>query len=91
MSLFSRLFGGSGPKAQETEPEIYKDFRIYAEPAKEGGSYRMSARIEKDIDGDTKTHMMIRADTFDSADTAVEMSTAKAKMLIDQQGVGIFS
>ncbi|MEM6635626.1 MAG: HlyU family transcriptional regulator [Pseudomonadota bacterium] len=87
MPLFSKLFGGS---QKEPEPEVYNDFRIFAEPMSEGGSFRMAARIEKDVGGETKTHLMIRADTFKSRDDAVEASIAKAKHLIDQQGVSIF-
>jgi hypothetical protein len=93
MSLFSRLFGGgSAPKPEpEAEPEIYKDFRIFAEPVKEGGGFRVAARIEKEIGGEVKSHRMVRADTCDSVETAREVTTNKAKMLIDQQGNAIFS
>jgi hypothetical protein len=87
MPLFSRLFGGSSAPTSEPEPEIYKDFKIFAEPANEGGRFRVAARIEKEIDGEAKSHHMIRADTFDSADAAREASAAKARQLIDEQGV----
>lgn len=88
MSLLSRLFGGSS--AKEVEPETYNDYRIFVEPMNEGGSYRIGARIEKDIDGETKTHMMIRADSYNALETANEASLSKAQMLIDQQGDRIF-
>ena len=89
MSLLSKLFGGgSGPA--KAEPEIHNGFRIFPEPASEGGGYRIGARIEKDVDGETKVHMMIRADTYQSKDTAIEASLTKAKLLIDQQGDAIF-
>jgi len=92
MSLLSRLFGGSStPKPEpEREPEIYKDFRIFVEPLKVAGGFRVAARIEKEIDGALRTHHMIRADTCDSLDTAREVTTAKARMLIDQQKTAIF-
>ncbi|MEO9819623.1 MAG: HlyU family transcriptional regulator, partial [Paracoccaceae bacterium] len=35
MSLFSRLFGGSG-KTPEAEPQAYNGFDIIAEPIREG-------------------------------------------------------
>jgi hypothetical protein len=91
MSILSRLFGGGGaaPKS-DPDPETYKDFRIFAQPVKEGGSFRVAARIEKEIDGVLRSHHMIRADTCDAEETAQEMSTRKAKMLIDQQGEKIF-
>lgn len=90
MSILSRLFGlGSGPAAAP-EPEVYKTFRIFAEPMNEGGRFRLAARIEKEIDGETRSHHLIRADTFDNADTARDMSGKKARQLIDQQGDALF-
>ena len=90
MSLLSRLFGGSSETRPEPEPETYKDFRIFAEPVQAAGGFRVAARIEKEIDGGTRTHHMVRADTCDSLDMAREVTTNKAKMLIDQQGDAIF-
>ncbi len=54
------------------------------------GGFRVAARIEKDIAGETRTHHMVRADMCDSLDTALEVTTNKAKMLIDQQGNALF-
>lgn len=92
MSLLSRLFGGGSSSASkpQADPVAHEDFRIYPEPAKESGGFRIVARIEKDIDGETKTHQMIRADVCNSADEAEEASIAKARQLIDQQGDKIF-
>ena len=88
MSLFSRLFGKSDAPASTAED--YKGYRIIPEPNSESSGYRIGARIEKEFDGETKTHMMIRADTYQGKDTAIEASLAKAKQLIDQQGDRIF-
>ncbi|HMQ95020.1 MAG TPA: HlyU family transcriptional regulator [Amaricoccus sp.] len=90
MSLLSRLFGGSSAPKPEPKPEIYKDFRIYADPAKEGSRFRITARIEKEIAGALKAHTMIRADTFESAELAQEMTLRKAKLLIDERGDKLF-
>ncbi len=90
MSLFSRLFGGSSGSTPEPEPELYKDFRIFAEPVKEGGVFRVAARIEKEVDGAVRSHRMVRADTCDSAEAARDVTTRKAKSLIDQVGDKIF-
>ena len=89
MSLLSKLFGGNASKPEPT-PETHKGFRIFAEPVKDGGQYRVGARIEKDFDGVTKTHMLIRADTLGGLEAAAEASVLKAKMLIDQQGDRLF-
>ncbi|MDP5219030.1 HlyU family transcriptional regulator [Ruegeria sp. 2205SS24-7] len=88
MSLFSKLFGGG--KKSEPEPIPYKGFEIFPNLIAEGGKYRLSARIEKTIDGDRKTHAVIRADVFDSRDEAESFSIAKAKQVIDEQGERIF-
>ena len=91
MSIFGKLFGGSGGSTpKEVEPVEYNGFRIFPEPMKEGGTYRIAARIEKEIDGELKVHQLIRADTVESSDAAADISLAKAKSLIDQQGETIF-
>ena len=79
MSLFSKLFGG-GSKS-EAEPVEYKGYDIIADPISEGGKFRLSARIEKDVDGERKSHLVIRADVFDNKDQAVEFSLSKAKQV----------
>lgn len=89
MSILSRLFGGPAAQKPEPEPEIYKDFRIFAEPVKAAGGFRVAARIEKEIGGAVRTHHMVRADTCESEATAREIATRKAKALIDQQGEAI--
>ena len=88
MSILSRLFGKSPEK--NPEPELHEDFRIYPDPIKESGGFRIAARIEKDINGETRTHQMIRADTYSSLDAATEASLSKAKQVIDQLGDSIF-
>ncbi len=89
MSLFSRLFGGA-KQSPEAESETYQGFTITPEPKHEGSDFRISARIEKTIDGEIRTHTLIRADTLGSRDAAIAASAAKAKQLIDEQGDGIF-
>ncbi len=90
MSLFSKLFGGGGKAAASVEPELHEGFRIFVAPESGQGGYRIGARIEKDVDGETKTHHMIRADRCNDAEEAERISLLKAKMLIDQQGEDIF-
>lgn len=88
MSILSKLFG-SKPKPQ-AEPTRHNDYRIFVDPKSEQGGFRVAAKIEKDIDGETKIHQMIRADKCQSMEEAAETSLLKAKMLIDQQGDSIF-
>lgn len=88
MSLLSRLFGGGGGggKAAEQPAETYEGFSITPDPIKDGGSWRLAARVEKEIGGEMKSHHLIRADTFQSADEASSAAIAKAKQIIDEQG-----
>lgn len=88
MSLFSKLFGGG--KQPEPEPVAYKGFDIFPAVMPEGSKYRLSARIEKTLEGERHTHVVIRADVFDSQEQAESISIAKAKQVIDEQGDGVF-
>ena len=90
MALFSKLFGGGSSSKDEAEPITYKGYRIFAEPVKEGSSYRLAARIELETADGTKTHDVIRADTFGSLEEATDFSVAKCKQLIDQMGERLF-
>lgn len=90
MSILSRLFGGK-PKAEpEVQAEIYKDFRIFPDPQAAEGGYRVAARIEKDIAGEVKVHLLLRADTIASLDEARAFCARKSKQVIDEQGEAIF-
>ena len=89
MSLLSRLFGGGAPK-EAAEPEIYEGFSITPKPMSAGGEFRISAMIEKEVDGETKSHHLIRADTMSDLEAAKEASVNKAKVMIDQQGERLF-
>lgn len=91
MSLFSKLFGG-GLKAPETppEPEWHNGFAIYPEPEQEAGGYRIGARIEKEVGGEMRSHLMLRADVLGSKEEASAESLRKAKIFIDQMGDRIF-
>lgn len=88
MKFLKTLFGS---KPIEETVETYKDFRIIADPMREGSKFRLAARIEKDEGGEVKVHHVIRADTFESLDKAKEVSIAKAKQVIDEQYKTLFS
>ena len=92
MSLLKKLFGGGGGNgsAPTAEPVIYEGFRITPAPQAEGRQYRLAAKVEKEIGGETKTHHLIRADLLDSAEAASDAAVAKAKMMIDQMGDRLF-
>jgi len=87
MSWFKSLFGG---KTAEVSVVTYEGYRIIDAPMREGSKFRMSARIELDVDGETKVHHLIRADTFDSQEAAAEAAVVKAKQVINEQGKTLF-
>jgi len=89
MSLFSKLFGGGADKPT-VKPLEYNGFSITPTPIKEGPRFRVSALIEKEIDGEVKSHTLIRADTIDDLQSANEVSIGKAKQMIDEQGDRVF-
>ena len=90
MSLFSKLFGGGKSQTEAEPPTEYSGFRITPKPLREGNEYRVAALIEKDVDGATKTHHLVRADTMSDPEVAKQVSVTKAKQMIDQQGDRIF-
>lgn len=93
MSFLKKLFGGGGdaggsaPAAEATE---YEGFTIVPAPQKEGGQYRLAGTISKTVDGEDKSHRLIRADLFQSSDEAVDATVRKAKQVIDEQGDALF-
>ncbi|MGR5236053.1 HlyU domain-containing protein [Vibrio alfacsensis] len=92
MGFFSRLFGGSEKTAvvKTVEPVEYKGFLIYQESMAEGGQYRIAGRIEKNVEGEVKTHRFIRSDLLGSEQDANELMLRKSQMFIDQMGEKIF-
>lgn len=90
MSILKRLFGQASAPAAPAEPEHHAGCAIYPEPIRDGGKWRIAARIVKTIDGTERTHKLIRADTLDSEDAAIAASLAKARHVIDEQGDRIF-
>lgn len=94
--LFGRLFGSNGEGAAK-EPTVdraqaveYKGFSIIPTPRPHGSQYLTAALIEKEIDGQVRTHDLIRADTHASAEDARSFAVQKARQVIDEQGERIF-
>ena len=93
--LLKRLFGGGDQKssdpADQKPNEIYKHVEIRASPIKEsGGQWRVAGTLTKSINGMTATRKFIRADLVQSQDEAIKASVNKAKMIVDQNGSGIW-
>jgi len=92
VGLFSRLFGNNKAEIKNVvvEPIEYKGFAIYQESIEESGQYRIAGRIEKEIDGELKSHRFIRSDVLSSRGDADEFMLKKAQMFIDQMNGKIF-
>lgn len=91
MSFFKKLFGGGTPAPEKAAEAIeHNGFIIRATPYAEGGQYQMCGVIEKEIDGEMKSHRFIRAEKFPSKSEAEEFTVQKAKQIVDQMGARIF-
>ncbi len=94
MSFLKKLFGGGGAKdaaAEKTaQPVEYKGYQITPCPIPDGGQFRISARIDGVVNGESKSHTLIRADVLRDQGEAAEASVGKAKQMIDQMGDQIF-
>lgn len=90
MSFLKKLFGGGdkAPKAasKPIEEVTYKDFDIATTPIDEGGQFRVCAMVSKEVDGELKTHKLVRADLCGSKEEASTIALRKAQQMIDEQG-----
>ncbi len=90
MSFLKRMFGIGGAQAPAAEI-THEGYRIVATPQKEGDQYRLHGEISREISGEMKTHTLIRADLFPASEDCVEQTFRKAKQVIKEQGMRIFS
>ncbi len=89
MSFLKKLFGGGDKTSGSTKPVEgldYEGFHISTTPIDEGGQFRVCAMISKEVDGEIKTHKLIRADMCASAEEASTIALRKAQQMIDEQG-----
>jgi len=91
--FFNRVFGSKDdpPKSRAVDAVIYQEFEIRPAPVKEGSGWRISGTIVKEVDGATREHVFIRADSCADQESAVVLTVRKARQLIDEQGEKIFS
>ena len=94
MGLFSKFFGGGGggepAGAKEGEAVEYKGFRIHPAAQPQNGQWLTAGVIRKEIDGETKEHRFLRADTHASAEGANDFAIIKGRQIIDEQGERMF-
>lgn len=90
MSIFKKLFGSGGAAEPDTPAETYEGFQITPTPIAEGNTYRVAATIEKEVDGEMRSHRLVRADTIQGLEEAQKACVRKAKQVIDEQGERLF-
>ena len=81
--------GGDNPPAVVAET-TYQGYTIAATPSEDPGGWRVRGRISTERDGTPQSTTFIRADIYGSREVAAEMTLAKARRLIDEQGSGLF-
>lgn len=90
-SLFSSKPSSENEAVDTAESVEYKGFLITPTPMAEGGQYRLSATITKEIQEVMKTHLFIRSDVIASRDDCIAMTIRKTKIAIDQMDDNIFN
>lgn len=92
MAFWKKFFKTPSATGNDPKPslEIYQGFEIVADPMREGALFRLAGSITRNFDGKEHKHVLIRADLFSSREEAVEAVLRKARLVIDEQGNGIF-
>ncbi|SEG04902.1 HlyU family transcriptional regulator [Bosea lathyri] len=94
MSFFKSLFGGRKAASEEPAGPVksleHKGFMIHATPYQEGGQHQLCGVIEKEIDGELRSHRFVRADRFPGVAEAADFALIKGQQIIDEQGDGLF-
>ena len=89
---FLKKIAAKGPAEPEAEPAIeYNGLMVTPHPRQEDGGWTTEATITRTVEGETKSHLFIRADKTGSRDGAVELTLNKCRQTIDQLGDRIFS
>lgn len=94
MSFLKKLFGGGDQKADAAPTidgqEEHEGYVIKAKLMKSGSEYQIAGTIEKEIDGEIKSHSFIRADKYASKDDCIAATLSKGRQIISEQGRFLF-
>ena len=92
MKFLKSLFGADKgePQSAAADAVEYQGYSIQPTPKNPGAGWTTEGIVSKEIDGETRTHHFIRADTSSDADSAAQLMISKARVMIDQVGDGIF-
>ena len=84
------LGGGEGAGGSRHEAVEYQGYRIEPAPVRQDSGWTTCGTISREVDGETRSHRFMRADTSMSEEAAVELTVRKAQRLIDEQGERLF-
>ena len=89
---FLRKFGSakSAEPTADADTVEYNGYAIVPSPQKDSSGWRIQGTISKEIDGESRCHHFIRADTYPGREDAISMTVSKAKRIIDEQGDRMF-
>ncbi len=88
--LFGKLGGSKADAVQKGEAVEHDGYLITPVPRMESGQYYIAGTISKTIDGETREHAFVRADTHGDFQTACDHTVQKARQIIKEQGDRIF-
>ena len=90
--FLDRVLGSKegGSRAKPADVVTYEEFEIRPAPVQEGNGWRVQATIVKEVDGDVREHVFVRADSCADHESAVALTVRKARRLIDEQGDKLF-
>jgi hypothetical protein len=93
LGLLKKLFGAGGAaqiEVHQGDSTEHKGFTITPVPTKQSAGWRVEGTIERNVDGELKSHHFIRADTYFNLDDTLATTLSKARRLVDEQGDRIF-
>ena len=96
-SMLSRVFGGlfGSGAAEDAPPDPakavdYNGFRIHPRPRRQGSGWLTAGLITKEVEGRTREHSFVRADSFPGRDDAERCAVEKGRRIVDEQGERMF-
>jgi hypothetical protein len=93
MSFLKKLFGGGAAKSEPEGPAAsieHEGYTLHATPYQQDGQWQLCGVIEKKLGDEVKSHRFIRADRFPDRQTAIDMTFAKGRLIIEQNGDRVF-
>ena len=88
--FLKNLFSKSAAQARAAAPIDFKGFEVIATPRQVNGGWSTEGLIRKDMEGEVREVVFIRADTCMSEEDAVAAAQGKARKIINERGDALF-